>query len=84
MPVTFKPKSPSKLKQTTETELTALHALSMHINLTKDDNIGLLLHKLAHAERIENTFDIADVSEAISMLDWQTASTDFTAKPELQ
>jgi len=49
----------------------------MHINMSSDDNINLLLRKLAQAEGIENTFDISEVSDAISMLDSMTASTDF-------
>jgi hypothetical protein len=56
-------------------------ALNMHLNVCKDDNISLLLRKLALVEHIENTFDVSDVSQAIQMLDWQTAATDFNASP---
>lgn len=43
----------------------------------------MLLEKLAQSERIENTFDINDVTDAIQLLDSLTASTDHQmVKPE--
>ena len=49
----------------------------MHLNVSKDENIPLLLRRLSLVERIKNTFDIKEVSQAIQMLDWQTSSTDY-------
>ena len=37
-------------------------ALNMHLNVSKDDNIPLLLRRLSLVEQIENTFDVKDVS----------------------
>jgi len=54
------------------------HALNMHINLDKGDNIQAVLEKLAKVEGIENTFDIESVSEVIQTLDSLTQSTDFS------
>ena len=49
----------------------------MLLNLDKGDNIQQMLTKLQNVERIENTFDQAEISQAIQILDVLTASTDY-------
>ena len=74
LPVNFQPKA-AKKDRSSEVGV----ALNLHLNLSKGDNVPLLLRKLALIESVENTFDVGDVSEVIQMLDWQTAATDFNA-----
>ena len=49
----------------------------MLLNLDKGDNIQQMLTKLQNVERIENTFDQAEINQAIQILDVLTASTDY-------